>query len=281
MPTSNANRNYPLWTPKLYQRKIEERFTQNIALGDTSPSALRKIGFKSIKQFELEEKKICEALLQVAIDPNMKAVWNWFEKNEQQIIYVHSIYHLIPELFFKWRLSAQHTNSDKKKLFAGIANKSKRLADDIAKIEFDRNTPLNEMNVYLMHHPWIDVHPINRENIHAIDWSGKSRLGSLLATAQHMPTLTTLLQNIETAAKQAIDEIERLKAQPKSKTNVGDPFRNFASRFLDEKLKSQFDGFKTGLVANIVTAITGTSTLDSSTVRKLARKNIEKNTDDS
>ena len=262
---------YPTWTPKFFRTKVNERFKQDYGLADASPSALRKLGFSSLRLFNQEQENIRDALYQIASSPNMKEIWAWFSKHEAEIIYCNAMYQLIGELFYNWRFRSKQTNSYKKKSLQQIDKFAKKLADELVHFESERDSPINEMNVYLMNHRWIDQPIITRNNIHCIDTTGKPRLGALIATAQQMPTLTTLLNNLQNATKQALAEIEKTKGLRRDNIHIDNAFRNFSVLFVERFLTTSFPNFPTKFVGEIVAAIFSTEKIDSRKVSQLRK----------
>lgn len=245
--------------------------SQDISLGDDI-SQLRKLGFKSKEDFKVEQKKICDAMIRLATDEHMERAWDWLILNESHITSVHHVKRITENLFLNWRLTAKKNGAERKATYKKIASLAKNLSSELRTIEFEENTPLNEINVLLMNHPWFKDENKTRENAHAGKHIHSMRTSSLIETVKNLPVLSAILDQISIASLQALELEKKPKQYAVRKMNTDSAFRTFTINYLKIEMNKVWDNCPTFVLVALTRAISNDQMLDDSHALKLINK---------
>lgn len=257
------------WTPIVLRNHCIDLDSRQIGFGDESVGALRKQGFRSTEHFRSQQKQYRDAMFRLATDQRMESAWEWLISNDTQITAVAHIKGIAVRLFSEWRKIAEKNKSERREAYKKIQTLAKDLSLELLQIEFEEDTPLNEINIYLMDHQWLDQQPKTRRNIHSIDYRNSNRLGSLIATAQNLPSLSVLVERIGRAAKQAAENDKTLPSIAPRKIHADSAFRTFSIKYLYRELNKIWEDVPTFVLVAITGAICDDVTLDESHAKKL------------
>lgn len=259
------------WTPQVLKNHYDEILTQNVGFGDESDGALRKINYKSMKDFQCHQVKYRDAIYRLATNPAMEDAWNWLITNDTHITAVYHVRFLTLRLLEDWRTTANKNNSERKATYKRIKKLAENLSKELVTIEFEKDTPLNEINVYLMGHRWFDDQPNTRNNIHSVDCQNSVRKGSLIAIAQNLPSLSVLVDRIGRAADEAALTDKNINRNVPKKMVDKNAFRTYTARYVDRELKKIWEDVPSAVALAVTQAISNDETLDISHYNKLIK----------